>query len=423
MGLRDGFINLPKIDPLNVPLLNIQPGPESPVNIDLILKNNLLTGLKDAKAISVSGFERDMSKKHEIILQIPQVHMTGDYNVKGQVIALPVEGNGKHEITLNDINVILHFTGTPYVKNGRTYMKIDDLTVGLTPKKVVFNFDNLFHGDKVLTENVNNFVNENWLEIFTEIRSSLINGLSPVLQKIVNDVFSKLPYEEFFAKPSGGVTRCHRGDNACFTQSAQEVLHKYPGGLRDLDLLPFDPLRVNSLTLERNPSSPVNIELKFKELDLFGLKTAQVKAVKGFTFEGRSELEAVVPEFVLKGKYNADGRVLILPIVGSGNSIISCKNLQLKYSFDLKPVEKNGKVFAALEHVKLEFKPELVQFHFENLFNGDKALGDNMNKFLNENWRDIYNELEPGFAKSLSLVAKQMINNILAKHPYDVLFA
>lgn len=79
-------------------------------------------------------------------------------------------------------------------------MKIDDLTVGLTPKKVVFSFDNLFYGDKVLTENVNVFINENWLQIFTEIRSSLIIGLSPVLQKIGNDVFSKLPYEEFFAK-------------------------------------------------------------------------------------------------------------------------------------------------------------------------------------------------------------------------------
>lgn len=79
-------------------------------------------------------------------------------------------------------------------------MRIDDLTGSLTPKNVIFNFDNLFNGDKTLTDNFNTFINQNWLEIFTEIRSSLINGLAPILQKIYNDIFSKLPYEEYFIK-------------------------------------------------------------------------------------------------------------------------------------------------------------------------------------------------------------------------------
>ncbi|XP_046805082.1 protein takeout-like [Lucilia cuprina] len=149
---------------------------------------------------SYSGFERDLSNKHEIKLQIPVIHMTGDYNVKGQVIVLPVQGIGKHDITLNDVTLAIQFTGSRYVKNGRTYMKIENLTGSLTPKKVIFNFDNLFNGDKVLANNINVFINENWLEIFNEIHNSLFNGLTPIMQKIFNDVFSKYPYEEFFAK-------------------------------------------------------------------------------------------------------------------------------------------------------------------------------------------------------------------------------
>lgn len=57
-------------------------------------------------------------------------------------------------------------------------------------------------------------------------------------------------------------------------------MRNFPGGLREFNLLPFDPLRVKTMVLDKNPSSPVNIELKFKDLDLIGLKTAQVKAVK-----------------------------------------------------------------------------------------------------------------------------------------------
>ena len=143
---------------------------------------------------------------------------------------------------------------------------------------------------------------------------------------------------------------------------------------------------------------------------------------------------------VLKGNYKSEGRVLILPIVGDGDCEIVCskfklitikkllnffsfaENIAFKYAFDLKPVEKKGQIYAELHHVKLDIKPELVQFQFNNLFNGDKALGDNMNKFMNDNWHEIYQELEPSFTKALSLISKQMINNVFAKQPYETFF-
>ena len=54
----------------------------------------------------------------------------------------------------------------------------------------------------------------------------------------------------------------------------------HSNGLKELNLLPFDPLHINSLSIDRNPSSPVNIELKFKDLDMFGLKLARITRVK-----------------------------------------------------------------------------------------------------------------------------------------------
>lgn len=55
-------------------------------------------------------------------------------------------------------------------------------------------------------------------------------------------------------------------------KAGQEVALKFHKGNADLNLMPFDPLHVKSLVLERNPSSPVNIEFKFSDLDLIGLK-------------------------------------------------------------------------------------------------------------------------------------------------------
>lgn len=84
----------------------------------------------------------------------------------------------------------------------------------------------------------------------------------------------------------------------------------------------------------------------------------------------------------------------------------------------MKPVQKNGNIFATLEHVKLELEPEHVHFEFDNLFNGDKALTATMNEFVNANWRDIYEEMKPGISKATGLVVKSMINTFFTKYPY-----
>lgn len=58
----------------------------------------------------------------------------------------------------------------------------------------------------------------------------------------------------------------------------------------------------------------------------------------------------------------------------------------------------------------------------DNLFNGDKLLGDTTNQFLNENWRVLFNELQPAMLRAIGVmnlaVAKPVFDNI----PYSKLF-
>lgn len=59
---------------------------------------------------------------------------------------------------------------------------------------------------------------------------------------------------------------------------------------------------------------------------------------------------------------------------------------------------------------------------FENLFNGDKALGENMNLFLNENWQDILKELKPGVTDAFAQIFSNIINGIFQKIAYSDIF-
>lgn len=63
-----------------------------------------------------------------------------------------------------------------------------------------------------------------------------------------------------------------------------------------------------------------------------------------------------------------------------------------------------------------------MYLNLENLFNGNKALGDNMNLFLNENWQIILQELKPAVRETLAQILSGIINNVFDKLPYSDLF-
>lgn len=64
-----------------------------------------------------------------------------------------------------------------------------------------------------------------------------------------------------------------------------------------------------------------------------------------------------------------------------------------------------------------------VSIRLTNLFNGDKTLGENMNAFLNENWRDVWTELAPSIDTAIAEVCKSIMVNLFKKFSYDGIYA
>jgi len=74
-----------------------------------------------------------------------------------------------------------------------------------------------------------------------------------------------------------------------------------------------------------------------------------------------------------------------------------------------------------LKDYRVAFDPKRVYMNFENLFN-DKTLSEGMNRFLNENWETVFNELKVGYAKSFGLIFKELSNKLFEKVPFDNIF-
>lgn len=45
-----------------------------------------------------------------------------------------------------------------------------------------------------------------------------------------------------------------------------------------------------------------------------------------------------------------------------------------------------------------------------------------MNKFLNDNWRDIFEEMKPVLFDTYAKIFKNLMNNVFTKIPYKNLF-
>lgn len=134
------------------------------------------------------------------------------------------------------------------------------------------------------------------------------------------------------------------------------------------------------------------------------------------------EVYATVPKITINGKYKIDGRVLVLPIKGEGDAHLVLDNMTLNVIYKPKVIVKKGKEYIQTDKFKLDFDTQQLHMKLENLFNGDKKLSDNMNTFLNENWRDILKELKPSISFAIEEIFKSIINRVFIKVPYEELF-
>lgn len=84
--------------------------------------------------------------------------------------------------------------------------------------------------------------------------------------------------------------------------------------------------------------------------------------------------------------------------------------------------EKKGKKYYKALNYNLSMDAEKFIFLLENLFGGEKALGDAMNKLLNENGRDLFLDVRKGYEDSFSIIFKELTNNIFTKIPLNEIF-
>lgn len=194
---------------------------------------------------------------------------------------------------------------------------------------------------------------------------------------------------------------------------------------QNVGLNQIDPLLIKKMDIEQGGNASVTINLKFRNVNLIGLAKSEVYKITGFKEDpekNKLEIKFKSPLGTIQGPYQINGKILVLPIQGKGNVTLNLENLDISLKFLTAKVERDGKIYMHIERSKFSYDVTGANVNFTNLFNGDKALGDNMNAFLNINWRILLDELKKPITTSFAEVFQKLMNEMFEKTPYNEFF-
>ncbi|RZF36646.1 hypothetical protein LSTR_LSTR012325 [Laodelphax striatellus] len=225
-------------------------------------------------------------------------------------------------------------------------------------------------------------------------------------------------------KPNNNPTPCHAKDadlDECLVKGAQQIFKNMAKGFKEVGVPKMDPLFVSMMSLHSG-DGPVSLNLDLINATHKGLSKSTVTAVEAHPEKYEFEIKLTLPEYNIKGMYNVSGKIMMLPIMGSGPSDITFKNVQAVWKLKGEPSMKNKKTFVKLTDFDVNIDPEKVSVKLDNLFNGNKQLGDTMNKFMNENWQEVFKQLKPVVEESFSQILMELGNRAFNKVSYNQMF-
>lgn len=221
------------------------------------------------------------------------------------------------------------------------------------------------------------------------------------------------------------ITPCRKDDpnlSECVVKAGRAAIPFFVNGDRKYKIPNLNPLTVYDFKVSQGTRS-VGLKIHMKEAHVYGLPEMEFQSAKVDLKGKHIQWNLYGKTVEIGGIYNVTGNVLILPITGTGPANITLKNCKFNYTFDFDLYKRaDGKDYMKVVSSNLTFDTTRVYVRLENLFNGDNLLGENMNRFINENWREVTQEIGPTIADAVAEVFKTILTNISDLVPWELAY-
>uniref|UniRef100_A0A1A9UR65 Circadian clock-controlled protein n=1 Tax=Glossina austeni TaxID=7395 RepID=A0A1A9UR65_GLOAU len=170
----------------------------SPVQLNFILSNLELRGIEKLTMFSSKGFVKDI-QNIELDFNIPLLRINSLYELDGKLLLLPIKGKGNVEIILKDAHYVVTADIDLENRQGKNYIKFNKLVSVVKPKGTIFNFENLFDGNKELTDATNKVLTDSWQDVWSELGKDFNQAFADAVLLILTPIADAISYDDYFA--------------------------------------------------------------------------------------------------------------------------------------------------------------------------------------------------------------------------------
>ncbi|XP_066144885.1 protein takeout-like isoform X2 [Euwallacea fornicatus] len=207
----------------------------------------------------------------------------------------------------------------------------------------------------------------------------------------------------------------------CLNLAIEQAIRMAKNGLPEYNIPPLDPIKLSALSVAEG-SGVVEVTQDYEDITVFGFSNLKINKSHVDLEKKSLEFWTVHPEIRQKAKYRVKGKILMLPVYGNGNCSLFIVNSYTKHLIKFEETNKGESVYFTPKSYQIKMIPEHASYIFENLFNGNKLLGDNINKVINQEWRTIFNEVGAAHHKLYAELFLEFTKNVFEKHPINDIF-
>nr|CAD7600937.1 unnamed protein product [Timema genevievae] len=196
----DRKYHIPNLVPLIISELKINQEGNQAIGFNFVAKNATVLGIN---TVEVDEVMIDLKSGHvEYHLLFPRIEIECDYDVKGKILLLPISGHGSGNITITNVKVKYVYTLKINQRDdGKNYTTPVNPTLDfelINGGRVYITLSNLFNGDKLLGDNMNQVLNENWEALVKDVGPALAEAIGEAFRQILAGIFDLVSIEEAF---------------------------------------------------------------------------------------------------------------------------------------------------------------------------------------------------------------------------------
>ncbi|KAI8117181.1 hypothetical protein FF38_05361 [Lucilia cuprina] len=209
--------------------------------------------------------------------------------------------------------------------------------------------------------------------------------------------------------------RNNPNENKCFRKMFEGCFPALAAGIPEIGVRGFEPLHIDQVSVKKGSGNLI-LAGGFQNLIVSGPSNATVKRAVLDLEKKILNFELEIPILRIKAKYNLNGHILLLPLIGNGDVNLALKDVKTAVYTRIS-LRNSPEEIIHIDDMKVTFNVGNMRIHLKNLFNGNDILAASINAFLNQNGNEVISELRPDLEKGLADIFHGLWNNVFSKMP------